>query len=363
MYLYKRGRIYWSEYQKNGQRFQFSTGKTKKSEAADFVEKIRATAKAADFDAAVKIARAIFASTAREAIPLDGAYERYLETAKSLGRDKLSDTSARKRLNHFAAFVKFARKAAPNARNVDQISPPIAAQFAAELQSLGKSAKTRKNIIGDLGAVWSIFEKLDDQIRNPWRNLSPKDDGGTRLDAFTSDQESALMEAARRVGKDWYPVCVVLRHTGLRYHDVARLKWSAVDLDEAVIRTKPEKTKRHNITVAIPLLPVVVDALREIKDDGRQGEYCFPVHAAYWGKAGALRRALNFQEVMSAAGVTGNYTIHSWRHTAATRLAAAGADIETRMRLLGHTEAETARLYDHAEHLDDSRRALEAAAR
>ena len=45
-----------------------------------------------------------------------------------------------------------------------------------------------------------------------------------------------------------------------------------------------------------------------------------------------------------------------------TRLAEAGADIETRKRILGHTEDITARRYDHDEHLAETRRALEAAA-
>jgi integrase len=128
------------------------------------------------------------------------------------------------------------------------------------------------------------------------------------------------------------------------------------------IRVKPKKTTRHGISVAIPLLPDVASALEAIRNDGRKGDYCFPVHAAFWGKKGLIGRVLNFRNVLDRAGVTGNYTIHSWRHTAATRLANAGVDIETRMRLLGHTVKDTARLYDHAEHIEETRDALERAA-
>ena len=38
------------------------------------------------------------------------------------------------------------------------------------------------------------------------------------------------------------------------------------------------------------------------------------------------------------------------------------ADIETRKRILGHTEDVTARRYDHDEHLEETRRALTAIA-
>jgi integrase len=67
--------------------------------------------------------------------------------------------------------------------------------------------------------------------------------------------------------------------------------------------------------------------------------------------------------VLDAAEITGNgYTIHSWRHTAATRLAESGADMETRKRILGHRTDEMAAHYDHAAHLEQTRAALNAAA-
>ena len=67
-------------------------------------------------------------------------------------------------------------------------------------------------------------------------------------------------------------------------------------------------------------------------------------------------------EVLDEAGVDGNYTFHSWRHTVATRMAASGVGVETRKRILGHTRDETAARYDHDEHLGEVRAAIEAAA-
>ena len=71
---------------------------------------------------------------------------------------------------------------------------------------------------------------------------------------------------------------------------------------------------------------------------------------------------INFKEVLDAAGVTGDgYTFHSWRHTMRSRLGEAGADMETAKRLLGHTSDAMSLHYDHAEHLDELRAAVEAA--
>lgn len=365
MYLHKRGKIWWSEFTRNGIRHQFSTGKRSKAEARDFVDKMMAVTSAPDFERAVQIARAVFSDSACPEITWDDAWTKYESTSDALGRNKLSSTSYRKRQHALENFVKWIRSNHPNVTHAAQVSSTLASEYAQELASSGRTPKTRINILGDLGAVWNVLEKVSDEVRNPWKNLNPKNLGGNRLEAFTPDQERSILDAAKRIGKDWFPVCMILRHTGLRYHDVAQLKWSEVSFGKSgsVIRVTPKKTTRHGITVAIPLIADAAQALLSIKDDGRQGDYCFPVHAANWGRMGAARRALNFQEVLDAAGITGKgYTVHSWRHTAATRLAESGASLDVRKRLLGHREDDTAARYDHAEHLDESRAAIEAAA-
>ena len=150
-----------------------------------------------------------------------------------------------------------------------------------------------------------------------------------------------------------------MRHTGLRYSDVARLEWREIVGD--VIRLAPHKTARHGIEVALPITAPVKAALAEV---GRRGDYVFPLHAEVWeNRSAAHYRALNFKEVLRVAGLeNAGYTIHSWRHTAATRLAGAGVGIETRKRILGHREDMTAQRYDHDEHLAEVRAAMEAAA-
>lgn len=379
MYLHKRGRIYWSEFTRKGKRYQFSTGKQSKAEAREFVEKMMAVTAAPDYDRAIQIARAVFADSASPTVPWESVWQKYEETATTLGRNRISETSRRKRKNAIDKFVAWLAENHPNVTHAAQVSATLAAEYAQHLAALGRTPKTRINILGDLGALWNVLEKVSDDVKNPWKNLNPKNLGGQRLEAFTPEQERALFAAAKRVGKDWFPVCMILRHTGLRYHDVARLRWDEIHgLDAggdarqhengggsaAVIRVRPKKTTRHGITVAIPLIEEARQALLEIRDDGRAGDYCFPVHAHNWGVNTGLKRVLNFQEVLAAAGISGRgYTIHSWRHTAATRLAESGAPLDVRKRLLGHREDDTAVRYDHAEHLEESLAAIERAAR
>lgn len=374
MGLVKRGNIWWGDFVRKGRRYQFSCHTRSKSEAKDFADKIMAMQKAPGFEEAVRIARAFFPETATPQVKLEEIWTKYAETAKALGRDGITEKGMHDRDLRVKRLIRWIRDRHPGIDYAEKITATVAAQYAQELAEEGRTAKTRINIIGDLSAVWAVLEKVSDEIHNPWHNLQPKKTGSQRIEAFTVEQEKAVLAAAKAEGKDWYPICMVCRHTGLRYHDVAQLRWDEIQWNDgtgeqarqhltgAVIRKRPIKTIRHGISVAIPLLPEVVKALEAIRNDGRKGDYCFPVHAAFWGKKGLIGRVLNFRNVLDRAGVKGNYTIHSWRHTAATRLAEADVDIETRMRLLGHTVKDTARLYDHSEHLDESRAAIERAA-
>ena len=91
--------------------------------------------------------------------------------------------------------------------------------------------------------------------------------------------------------------------------------------------------------------------------------YLLREHAYYYLRPGHSKLPVQFADILDAAGVDrATHTFHSWRHTLNTRMGEAGVDIETRKRISGHTTDEMSRRYDHAEHLDESRRAIAAAA-
>ena len=203
------------------------------------------------------------------------------------------------------------------------------------------------------------------EIKSPWANLTPTDTDGKRGEAFSRDQERAIMAAAEKIGKGWPIACLVARHTGLRYGDIANLKWSEVDFGRNVIALEPRKTARHGIAVTVPMVaPLRAALLSERGKSASGGVFVLPFHAQLYGKGSeSAYKALNFKEVLDAAGVAGEgYTFHSWRHTMRSRLGEAGADIQTAKLLLGHTSDAMSLHYDHADHIEEMRTAIEAAA-
>lgn len=353
MKLKKRGKIWWIDYRANGKRYRQSTGTADKAVAKAWMDNIDVARRMPTFEAAVDVLRQFYPEETRQGlIPLSGIWETYSRLAAAVGKDKLSPETLFKRQRHVERLVAWIQEKRATVKYAEHVTGPIAAGFA---EFLAKSLKTksRRNIIGDLSTVWNTLEKASTGVRNPWQHLAPPDTDGRRGMAFSRDQERAVLEAAKKVGKDWYPICAIMQGTGLRYGDVARMEWSEIQGD--VIRLKPNKTKRHGIRVAIPIVGAVRSAIASLD---QRGDFLFPAHAELYGKRG--KAGFKFREVLDLAGVVGEgYSIHSWRHTAATRLAEAGADIETRKRILGHTEDITARRYDHDEHLDETRAALQ----
>ena len=360
MTLYKRGRIWWVEYQVDLKRYRQSTHTDKYAVAKAWASQIDTARKMPTFEEAVEVLKMFYKKPAEGVLPIDSAWEVYLNLAKATGKAAVSEYTMNRRKIALDRFIAWLKKCRATVKTVEAVTAPVAAGFAMHLADMGLKSKTRINNIAELSTVWKMLEHAATGIVNPWAHLRPQDVDGEIGKAFTHADERRVLEAARRVGKQWFEICTIMRHTGQRYGDIARLMWR--DIDGDVIRIHPHKTARHKIAVSIPVTAPIREVLAEIP---RTGDFLFPVHAEFYERRGRgiKSRELAFREVLAEAGLDGEgYTVHSWRHTAATRLAEAGADIETRKQLLGHRVDSTAERYDHDEHIAQKRRALESAA-
>lgn len=366
MNLYKRGKVWWVKYQVDGKVYRRSTGTGKYTEAESWVKAIRTAAKMPTYEEAVEVLKMLYKRPVEGMVAIDDIWTKYEQLARAVGKLHVKEKTLTDRRNNLRRFVGWLKTEAGTIRTAEAVSGAIAAKYAENLSRIGLSTKTRANTIGNLSLVWEMLEKVSPSIRNPWANLAPADTDRKRLSAFSPEQETRILEAAKTIGKDWWSVCMVARHTGLRYGDVATMKWGEIDIAAKTIRKKPSKTEKYGIAVTLPITDPILEALEAADGYGERGNpdaWVFPLHGTLYGKRGkSVQAMLNFREVLDEAGVEGDYTFHSWRHTVATRLAASGIGVETRKRILGHTRDETAARYDHDEHLGEVRAAIEAAA-
>jgi integron integrase len=181
-----------------------------------------------------------------------------------------------------------------------------------------------------------------------------------------------------------YRLCIELMYgSGLRVSECASLRVKDVDLDrrELVVREgKGGKDRRTPLAASAvrPLAEQIERERRRFVADVRAGvvttglseallrkfpgadrdwrwQYVFGASRTFRGPDGrrlrhhlhetALQRAMRV--AVSAAGVSKRATCHSLRHSFATHLLEAGADIRTVQELLGHTDLQTTMQYTH----------------
>jgi integrase len=193
------------------------------------------------------------------------------------------------------------------------------------------------------------------------------------IEILSQAEISRVLEVLK--GGSWlYPIVMVALGTGMRRGELLALRWKHVDLDGAQLRVeqsleetklgglvfKAPKTKRGRRTITLPASTVTV--LREhlkatlerrlmlgqgkIDDDG-------PVFATWDNKIQSPHgMSQKWRKAVHAAKLKA--TFHSLRHTHASSLIAAGIDVLSISRRLGHSSPSvTLNVYGHLFKPDD----------
>lgn len=122
----------------------------------------------------------------------------------------------------------------------------------------------------------------------------------------------------------------------LRISDVRRLRWSDIVTDGDKMRMSVIQEKTDTI-VTITLPKKAVEFLPDrAAANGDCNVFNLPCHTAVNN---------NVKKWVKAAGIGKKVTFHISRHTAATNALAAGVDIYTVSKMLGHSEVRTTQIY------------------
>jgi integrase/recombinase XerD len=149
---------------------------------------------------------------------------------------------------------------------------------------------------------------------------------------------------------------LTLYGAGLRRSELCRLKVRDIDSARMVLRVEQGKGGRDR---DVPLSPTLLAALREYYRWMRPQTYLFPGTRNGWRADAPITARVIWEAVRLAtrkAGIDKPVTPHTLRHSYATHLLEAGADLRTIQLLLGHADLSHTTVYLHL-----SRRHLQAA--
>jgi site-specific recombinase XerD len=150
---------------------------------------------------------------------------------------------------------------------------------------------------------------------------------------------------------------MTLYATGLRRSELCQLKVADVDSERMVIRVRQGKGARDRDVL---LSPTLLETLREYWRWMKPRTYLFPGLVNGWRADVPITAKVVWDAVVEArtrAGIQKHVTPHTLRHSFATNMLEAGADLRSIQMLLGHRD-----LADTAIYLHLSRRHLQAVA-
>ncbi len=184
-----------------------------------------------------------------------------------------------------------------------------------------------------------------------------------------------IAEIIRTAEGDWRTASLLGAFTGARIGDVCGMRWGSVDLQLGILRYLPEKTRRIGAEIVIPIHPILLEHLVDLRR--RQPASCDRLcpALAVGPRNGRPVVASQFKAILRKAGIqteelvaerggvapidpagsigrpsrhkVSRYSFHSFRHSFASMLANAGVPRELRMQLIGHTTDHIHSGYSH----------------
>jgi len=280
----------------------------------------------------------------------------------------------------YEEFVQFVSNPLPGKRrkhnlitSISEISPEVCEEFSDYLKTTSLAVDTHNRKIKRLRKIFDCLKEYY-SIENPFRakpllrNEREERDTVVRRQAFTREQEQALMEALRDpkhklINKDEIRILYTIgMFTGQRLKDCVLMQWQNIDLERRYLSVKQFKTGKE---VTFPIAPELYAAFQEAlvwKVDA----YVCPKTAARYNQTNAagkdvgnnlvnidVLRVIRWIGLEPSVDVPGRdkkmtvYGFHSLRHSFASFCAAENVPKATLLSFLGTDSDIADKYYTH----------------
>lgn len=267
----KRGEPYWSlRYSFNEKRREKSLGKFRQltlAEARGEAETIRAMLREGVDPLSLS------SLTKHSGMTFNELFQDMYEN-KLLKRLKRPDIPKSKYDNNVAKFIGHLKVEQVNAFHIRDI-----------LNIITDSGRptVANDVLDLLNNLFKHAIQLNITLNNPASAFSYKDAGGDescRERVLTIDEVEQVFSVFRKYPesftRDNYLACCLLVVLGVRKSELIQAPWHEFDLDNAVWYLPKERTKKNFRAIKIPLPPLAVEWLKELKVRSHGSSYVFP---------------------------------------------------------------------------------------
>ena len=266
-----RGEPYWSlRYSFNGKRREKSLGKFGQltlAEARGEAETVRAMLREGIDPLSLS------SLTKHSGMTFNELFQDMYEN-KLLKRLKRPDIPKSKYNNNVAKFIAHLKVEQVNAFHIRDI-----------LNIITDSGRptVANDVLDLLNNLFKHAIQLNITLNNPASAFSYKDAGGDELcreRVLTIDEVEQAFSVFRKYSesftRDNYLACCLLLVLGVRKSELIQAPWHEFDLDNAVWHLPKERTKKNFRAIKIPLPPLAIEWLKELKVRSHGSDYVFP---------------------------------------------------------------------------------------
>lgn len=211
------------------------------------------------------------------------------------------------------------------------------------------------DVLDLLNNLFKHATQLGLTLNNPASVFSYLDAGGQeepRTRFLTLDEIKPVYETFRQhpesFTRDNYLACCLLLVLGVRKNELLQAPWAEFDLTNAVWHLPKNRTKKKYKGIDIPLPPIALEWLQELKIRGAESDYVFPARRRskkpYMG-SDTLNRAIDGLFGIAQGkktpppnrmGDIGHFTVHDLRRTFRSLVSMLGYSGELGERCLNH---------------------------
>lgn len=172
-----------------------------------------------------------------------------------------------------------------------------------------------------------------------WRRHADAEATDARAAAFAAGRDRALIE--------------VLYSAGLRISEAVSLNLGDIDMTTGLFRVRGKGGKERLCVLGRPAIAAVTAYLRRRSALGLGGTPAATAAPLFVNHRGGRLTARSMQRFfklyLREADLPADYTPHRLRHSFATHLLAAGADLRSVQEMLGHASLSTTQIYTHVD--------------
>jgi integrase len=262
-------------------------------------------------------------------------------------------------------------------RPMQKLRPVDLNELYAKLLHAGLAPRTVGHVHRLLHRAFSLAMTWDVVQKNVASSVRPPRVPEEEIEIIREDNIKAVLQKLR--GRPLYPITTLALATGLRRGELLALRWQDIDLDCGTVRVersleetqagglrfKAPKTKQGRRSITIP--PSIIAELRAHRKDQQEHRLAIgagkaPADALVfpaWNGSPRSPNALSKEWRAAMIEAEMKVSLHALRHTHASSLIAAGVDILTISRRLGHASPSiTLDVYGHLFKNTDDRAAV-----